>query len=570
MTADAVPTLLLVDDEPANLDLLEAILGGAGVGTLLRTQDPLQAVEMAREHVPDLVLLDLHMPRMSGFEVLRELRGMTPEGDYRPVLVLTADITSEARDRALGEGARDFLTKPFDVGEVLLRVQNLLETRRLYLAQREARVAAESAALRATLLSEASRALGASLDSATALEQLARILVPRMAELCVIELGEGDGTTVRAIAHADPAAEARLRSFAGSGSPLAPLLGRARTLTLPRLPAQFGETGLAFMGVEPQSLVSTPLRAGGRVIGALTMISFSPERRYLREDQALAEELAGRAALALENARLFADARRATEARERILSIVAHDLRNPLASIAMGAEMALHLMPPRSPAYARETLAGIQASATQVHRLVEDLLDVGRLEATDAPLQTADLFAMDLLEQAEAMLRPLAAGRGLELRMECDEELRVHADSVRVIQVLSNLVGNAIKFTPSGGSITVRTEPAEGMVRVSVIDTGPGIPAEHLPHLFGAFWQADPADRRGAGLGLSIASALVAAHGGRMWVESELDVGTTVHFTLPAPRAAAASPSPSPDSEGYLVMERTSAEPARIEVEIDG
>nr|WP_244973947.1 ATP-binding protein [Longimicrobium terrae] len=559
--------MLLVDDEPANLDLLEAILGGAGVGTLLRTQNPLRAVELAREHEPDLVLLDLHMPRMSGFEVLRELREMTPAGDYRPVLVLTADITSEARDRALGEGARDFLTKPFDVGEVLLRVQNLLETRRLYRSQRAARLVAETAALRATLLSEASRALGASLDSATALEQLARILVPRMADLCVIELGEGDGTSVRAIAHADPAEEARLRALAENGSPLAPLLGRARTLTLPRLPARIGETGIAFMGVEPRSLVSTPLRAGGRVIGALTMISFSPERRYLREDQALAEELAGRAALALENARLFADARRATAARERILSIVAHDLRNPLASIAMGAEMALHLMPPRADSYARETLAGIQASATQVHRLVEDLLDVGRLEATDAPLQTADLFAIDLLEQAESMLRPLAAGRGLELRMQCaDEDLRVHADSVRAIQVLSNLVGNAIKFTPSGGSITVRAEAAAGMVRLSVIDTGPGIPAEHLPHLFGAFWQADPADRRGAGLGLSIASALVSAHGGRMWVESEVDVGTTVHFTLPA----TGTPSSAADSMQYLVMERASPEPSRIEVTITG
>ncbi|NNC32199.1 HAMP domain-containing histidine kinase [Longimicrobium terrae] len=224
-------------------------------------------------------------------------------------------------------------------------------------------------------------------------------------------------------------------------------------------------------------------------------------------------------------------------------------------------------MPPRADSYARETLAGIQASATQVHRLVEDLLDVGRLEATDAPLQTADLFAIDLLEQAESMLRPLAAGRGLELRMQCaDEDLRVHADSVRAIQVLSNLVGNAIKFTPSGGSITVRAEAAAGMVRLSVIDTGPGIPAEHLPHLFGAFWQADPADRRGAGLGLSIASALVSAHGGRMWVESEVDVGTTVHFTLPA----TGTPSSAADSMQYLVMERASPEPSRIEVTITG
>ncbi|MBW3655216.1 MAG: response regulator, partial [Gemmatimonadetes bacterium] len=136
-------TLLLVDDEEANLDLLEGILAGSGLGNLLRTQSPFQAVELARRHRPDLVLLDLHMLGMTGFDVLRALREMEEPGDYRPVLVLTADATPEARDTALGEGARDFLTKPFDIVEVLLRVRNLLETRQLYLQARRATEARE-------------------------------------------------------------------------------------------------------------------------------------------------------------------------------------------------------------------------------------------------------------------------------------------------------------------------------------------------------------------------------------------------------------------------------------------
>jgi signal transduction histidine kinase len=125
-----------------------------------------------------------------------------------------------------------------------------------------------------------------------------------------------------------------------------------------------------------------------------------------------------------------------------------------------------------------------------------------------------------------------------------------------VVRVLSNLVGNAIKFTPSGGRITLGAAPEDSCVRISVADTGHGIPEEHLPHVFGAFWQGDTADRRGAGLGLSIASALVAAHGGRMWVDSEVGRGTTVHFTVPAADALVAVPA---DRGGQRVEVVTSA-----------
>jgi signal transduction histidine kinase len=139
-----------------------------------------------------------------------------------------------------------------------------------------------------------------------------------------------------------------------------------------------------------------------------------------------------------------------------------------------------------------------------------------------------------LVTEAVEMLRPLAASSAIELTLEAAPELpHVSADPHRIQQVLSNLIGNAIKFTPRGGRITVSTEPVAGELRVAVSDTGPGIPAEQLPHIFGHFWQGAHTDRRGVGLGLSIAKGIVEAHGGRIWVESIVGEGSRFVFTLP-------------------------------------
>ncbi|MDF1502223.1 response regulator, partial [Roseisolibacter sp. H3M3-2] len=186
-------TILLVDDELANLDLLEALLEGEGYGSLVRTQDAREASALAERHRPDLVLLDLHMPHRHGLEVLADLRAATPSDEYRPVLVLTADATWEARERALALGARDFVTKPFEATEVLLRVENLLEARALHADERAARERAEAAEARATLLAEWSRLLAASLDPLAALARLPVLLVPRWVRACATVADGGGG-----------------------------------------------------------------------------------------------------------------------------------------------------------------------------------------------------------------------------------------------------------------------------------------------------------------------------------------------------------------------------------------
>lgn len=512
-------TVLLVDDEEANLDLLEAVLeeagfGAEGGGRLVRTPDPRDVLPLVARHAPDLVLLDLHMPHRHGLQVLADLRAATPPDDYRPVLVLTADITREAREYALSLGARDFLTKPFDTTEVLLRVENLLDARALHVDERRARERAEAAEARASLLAEWSRVLAAALDPAAAAAHLPALVVPRWAAACDVALGPVIGAGGAAPDDSPDVADAA-----------------------PRLMA--------------------PVVTGEGVSGVVTLTGAGSDPGTLAADQALVDELAARLGLAADHARLLAAAELATRERERLLAVVAHDLRNPLGAIAMYAEVLRSLRPDAgdargadargTDAYERGALAAIHASAAGMQRLVEDLLDASSLRGGALRVHRADRRVGDAFEEAERMLRPLADAAGVTLAVSADDDdaaARVAAiDAGRLVQLLSNLVGNAVKFTAPGAAVTVRYAADEERLTASVTDTGPGIAADELPHLFTAFWrgdrraQRDRDARRGVGLGLWIARAIVEAHGGTLGVTSRPEPGpargTTFHFTLP-------------------------------------
>ncbi|AHG91649.1 ATP-binding region ATPase domain protein [Gemmatirosa kalamazoonensis] len=479
-------TILLVDDEEANLDLLDALLTAEGYTALVRTSDAREVTALVARHAPDLILLDLHMPHRHGLEVLGELRETTTPGDYRPVLVLTADATWEAKERALALGARDFVTKPFDATEVLLRVGNLLETRVLHDDQRAARERAEAAEARAALLAEWSRLLASSLDPSTSFAHLPRLVVPRWATGCVVRLGDA-------------------------------VIAEARTGDPTRLPEAMHVVAIASEGETVGDIVVE--HAHGETI-----------------DGALFAELAARAGQAAEHARLFAAAERATQERERLLAVVAHDLRNPLGVVGMYAEMLASMQPEDADEYTSAALATIRDGATTMQRLVEDLLDVSALREGALRIHRTEQRVGAPMEEAERMLRPLAAARAIALGFlaEGDSAQRsAPIDGARLVQVLSNLVGNALKFTPERGVVEVRYTASDETLEVWVSDTGPGIAAEDLPHLFTAFWQREPKDRRGVGLGLWIARAIVEAHGGRLQVQSHHGHGTTFHFSLP-------------------------------------
>jgi signal transduction histidine kinase len=233
-------------------------------------------------------------------------------------------------------------------------------------------------------------------------------------------------------------------------------------------------------------------------------------------------------------------AQAAAQAREDVLGVVAHDLRNPLNVVTMTTQLFLEAEP--SAEHRAKLLGAMQRAARQMNRLINDLLEVVRLESGRLGLKLQDTQACDILMQAKELCEQNAAESAVTLEARVgDTGLRVRADAERVLQVLGNLVGNAVKFAGRGGHVTLGAAPAARQVVFSVADTGPGIPPEAVARLFDRFWQART-DRRGVGLGLTIARGIVEAHGGRIWVESRVGDGATFYFTLPAAAGLSTEP----------------------------
>ena len=232
-----------------------------------------------------------------------------------------------------------------------------------------------------------------------------------------------------------------------------------------------------------------------------------------------------RLALALEKAE------RAVRAREDVVAIVSHDLRNPVSTIAMAAAVLELDISEQAKA---EQIGVIKRAAAGMNRLIVDLLDVSAIEGGRFAVEPEPMPVAPLLKEICRMLSPQAGQK--QQRLECGAHSELPAvlgDRDRITQVLSNLIGNAIKFVPTGGRITVDAQPLEKEVTVTVRDTGPGIPHDDLDRIFDRFWHTRARRGGGAGLGLAIAKGIVEAHGGRIWVESQLGEGTRFNFTLP-------------------------------------
>ena len=236
-------------------------------------------------------------------------------------------------------------------------------------------------------------------------------------------------------------------------------------------------------------------------------------------------------------------AERAVRAREDLLAIVSHDLRNPLGVVLLAAkQVERHADASAAGQRVRSAAESILAAAHRMTRLVGDLLDLAKLEAGQTlPLDGEIADVGEVTRRATELLEPLARTRHLTLDARVSGQTAALCDRGRVEQVLSNLIGNAMKFTREGGAIHVEARRAGSDVLVSVSDTGIGIPHDEGSHVFEPYWQAGPQKKLGVGLGLSISKAIVDAHGGRIWVESEVGRGSTFYFTLPATDAAAAN-----------------------------
>ena len=412
-----------------------------------------------------------------------------------------------------------------------------------------ARAEAENSEKRAALLAEASRVLSASFDYQTTLAALVRLTVPALADYCALDIVEADDKFERiGEAHVDPAKSMLIRKVAtfprSALTAMHPLIRVLTTgqpvleveITPAFIRASFSEPEQrrTVEALEPRSLICVPLVNAGKPLGALTLVTSGSGRQFEIADLSLAGDLARRAAVVVEHARLFHEAQQATRARDDVLAVVAHDLRNPLNTVTMAVGLMLETTPVEK-VQERRQVEIVRRAADRMNRMIQDLLEVNRMESGRLTIEAKPESPASLVNDTVEMLRPIATGSSIILEADVAENLLpVVADAARIQQVLSNLVGNAVKFTPRDGRIVVCAEAIDGGVRFSVVDNGPGIPPDQVPHIFGRFWQAMPSDRRGIGLGLAIAKGIVEAHGGMIWEESNVGPGSTFYFTLPS------------------------------------
>lgn len=400
----------------------------------------------------------------------------------------------------------------------------------------KARQAAEREERRAAFLATAGQELSASLDYEQSIATLACLIVPNLAEMVVIDIANGVLRRAAAV-HRDNRLAERLAKQIGLVHKTIPeVLSRimeSREARLIGASPELEEYVFGARGEANQAMMVVPLVSRGQTLGVMIAVA-SETKPFRSDDVQLFVELARHASLTIDNARLYLESQQAVRAREEVLAIVSHDLRNPLHSVMLAASL-LETSDSLSSEEDREQIETISLSVKRMSRLIEDLLDVTRLEGGKRlPVQPAPVEASSLLVEAYEMFKAQVAACGIALERRAAENLPpVHADRHRVMQVFSNLIGNSLKFTPPGGTISVGADAWGGEVLFTVADTGPGIPNEHLVDIFSPYWQAKRAERLGAGLGLPIAKGIVEAHGGRIWVESQPDAGTKFFFTLP-------------------------------------
>jgi signal transduction histidine kinase/ActR/RegA family two-component response regulator len=525
---------LLIDHLPHFLDELIAELGESRA--VRDSQDAFDTSQTAREHGGQRWTL--------GYDIAALVR------EYG---VLRHCILEAVKDAGatLGIDEFDTLAKCLNVG--------VAEATAAYVAHRDEELVAQQQRLE--LLVEAGKVLTASLDAGETLAALTRLLVPRTADCAVIQLG-GHDAGHPAVAHLDPSRAERVRELYRSDSPgaAAPLDARALEASrlVPEVTSWDPPSDMPLLrALDVRSWLTVPLRLADGARGAILLGLTDPKRRYDEHDLALAEELARRLSVAMDNARLYAlslaersRVEETTRAKDHFVAMISHELRTPLNAVLGWTRMLrTNSLPTTKTEHALEV---IERNTLAQNQLIDDLLDISRIITGNMRIQRTYLNGPAAVEMAVESVRPLAEGKGIRLDLALDSgEQQLFADAERFRQIVVNLLTNAVKFTPRSGTVRVSFHRLEASWELQVTDDGAGISADFLPHVFEHFRQSQAGTTRatgGLGIGLAIVKHLVLLHGGSAEAQSAgLGRGATFTVRLPATPQADVTPETRTD-----------------------
>ena len=575
-TADGKVNILIVDDRPDKLLAHETILAELNQN-LVRATSGREALRCLLKQDFAVILLDVNMPGMDGFETAAMIR-QRPRSATTPIIFISAVNDKDTHvSRGYSLGAVDYILTPV-VPEILRaklavfvdlykkteQIKRQAEERAVFFREQAARAEAEARQEQLGFLAEASNVLAASLDFERTFENLAFLIVPRLADFCLIQIADEDGALQQvAVAQRIPQ-EKTEHSDRGASSLLVQAAQRAGAQTYKTrkslLFCEIDERILeALFAAEAErnsieqsglsALIVVPISARGRVLGVITLMYLTEDRPCGENELALAEELGQRAALALENAQLYkaaqkalSEAERANHAKDRFLAMLSHELRTPLTPVLTSifeVESDEQIS-----SEVRDSLQVIRRNVELEARLIDDLLDLTRISKGKLQLSLEYVDAHVLLRSALDICQSEIKNKKLRVETELDAtKVNLRADPARLQQIFWNLIKNAVKFTPKRGQLTLRTsDEVDGRLRVSITDTGIGIDSETLPKVFNAFEQGERSGTGGLGLGLAITKALVETHGGQITAESAGE-GRGATFTASFPLAEPASPA---------------------------
>ena len=565
--ADEKVSILIVDDRPDKLLAHETVLAELNQN-LVRATSGKEALRCLLKQDFAVILLDVNMPGMDGFETAALIR-QRQRSETTPIIFISAVNDTETHvSRGYSLGAVDYILTPV-VPEILRakiavfvdlfkkteQIKRQAEDREKFIREQAALAEAETREERLAFLADAGNVLAGSLEHHQTFQNLAHLVVPRLADFCIVLAAAEDGTLRRvAVAHSDLLDQPALQKLAEE-FPSSPMVERSGARVLKTGKSQMccdmdngamqevferEDDRALIQSLAATSFVAVPLKTHERVLGAIVMVNTTAGRMCGTQELSLMEELAHRAALAVDNAGLYkaaqvarGEAERANLAKDSFLAMLSHELRTPLTPV-LTSVLALEQEEDLSEE-ARASLQMIRRNVELEARLIDDLLDLTRISKGKVQLNLEVVDAHTLLRNAVEICQADIDHKNLSLQTDFHaEKFCLEADPARLQQIFWNLIKNAVKFTPEGGRLKIRTGNGDGQLCVEVSDSGMGIDAGTLPKIFNAFEQGERTRLGGLGLGLAISKALVETHSGKLTAESAgANQGATFTATFP-------------------------------------